>query len=901
MKRTSLILLVCCLWILNVSCGSGDLFQADKKNALRAPSYPLIMIDPYTSVWSFTDNLNEDVTRHWTGKEQSLLGVLEVDGTAYRFMGKESPAEGAPERFATAAVQQSVNVLPTQTYYTFACGPVSLDLVFTAPLLLDDLDRMSTPVNYISWQVRSTDGKAHQVRMVVEASPALAVHSEEQAVTTAIEEENGISYLKTGTVEQAVLARKGDDVRIDWGYFYLAAPTEKQTGMKVSDRKQLVYSHDPGSVSASPVSGYLMVGYDDLYAVQYFKDNRMAYWKHNGEKNIRQAFEEASAQYRSVMNRCRRFDSRLMKDAEKAGGKEYAELCAVAYRQAIAAHKLVEDADGNLLFLSKENFSNGSIGTVDVTYPSAPLFLLYNPELLKGMLNPIFYYSESGQWNKPFAAHDVGTYPQANGQTYPYDMPVEESGNMLILTTAIALREGNAEYARRHWDVLTVWANYLLKEGLDPENQLCTDDFAGHLAHNANLSIKAIMGIAGYGKLAGMLGDKEQADRYIAAARKMAEKWERMADDGDHFRLTFDRENTWSQKYNLVWDKVLGLQIFPDRIARKEVAFYLTRQQPFGLPLDSRKTYTKVDWILWTACLADTEEDFSRLVSPAYKYVNETEPRVPLTDWYEATDGRSINMRARSVVGGFFMKMLEQQMCKPSSRPQPAEQPAAGAKTTYRNPVIDYSLPDPTIIKADNGYFYLYATEDIRNTPIHRSRNLVDWEEVGTAFTEETRPTFEPKGGLWAPDINYINGQYVLYYSMSVWGGEWTCGIGVATSDKPEGPFTDHGPLFRSKTIQVQNSIDQFYMEDNGKKYLFWGSFRGIYGIELSGDGLSVRDGAVKQQVAGTAYEGTYIHKRGNYYYLFASIGSCCEGLKSTYTTVVGRSDNLFGPYTDKQ
>ena len=107
--------------------------------------------------------------------------------------------------------------------------------------------------------------------------------------------------------------------------------------------------------------------------------------------------------------------------------------------------------------------------------------------------------------------------------------------------------------------------------------------------------------------------------------------------------------------------------------------------------------------------------------------------------------------------------------------------------------------------------------------------------------------------------------------------------------------------LFRSKTIQVQNSIDQFFMEDNGKKYLFWGSFRGIYGIELSGDGLSVRDGAKKKQVAGTAYEGTYIHKRGDYYYLFASIGSCCEGLKSTYTTVVGRSDSLFGPYTDKQ
>ena len=901
MKGTSLILLVvCCLGILNVSCGSGDLFQPDKKSALRSPAYPLITIDPYTSIWSFTDRLNEDVTRHWTGKGQGLLGVIDVDGVSYRFMGKEVSTEETPVRFEKAAIQRSVNVLPTQTYYTFECGPICLDLIFTSPLLLDDLDRMSTPVNYISWQVHATDGKAHETRLTVEASPSLAVHSDDQAVTVAFEEENGISYLKAGTVEQPVLVRKGDDVRIDWGYFYLAARTKKQTEMKVNDRQQLVFSHDMKTMSGSPQSGFLMVGYDDLYSIQYFKDNRMGYWKHNGKKNIRQAFEGSAEEYRSVMDRCRHFDTRLMEDAEKAGGKEYAELCAVAYRQAVAAHKLVEDKDGNLLFLSKENFSNGSIGTVDVTYPSAPLFLLYNPELLKGMLNPIFYYSESGQWNKPFAAHDVGTYPHANGQTYPFDMPVEECGNMLILTTAIALREGNADYARKHWKTLGVWANYLLKEGLDPENQLCTDDFAGHLAHNANLSIKAIMGIAGYGKLAEMLGDEEQAVRYVSAAREMAKKWERMADDGDHFRLTFDRENTWSQKYNLVWDKVLGLHIFPDRIARKEVAFYLNRQQPFGLPLDSRKTYTKVDWILWTACLADTQEDFSRLVSPAYKYVNETEPRVPLTDWYEATDGRSINMRARSVVGGFFMKMLEQQMHKPSCRPEPAEEPATVAKSTYRNPVIDYSLPDPTVIKANDGYFYLYATEDIRNTPIHRSRNLVDWEEIGTAFTEETRPTFEPKGGLWAPDINYIGGQYVLYYSMSVWGGEWTCGIGAAISDKPEGPFIDKGPLFRSKTIQVQNSIDQFFMEDNGKKYLFWGSFRGIYGIELSGDGLSVRDGAKKKQVAGTAYEGTYIHKRGDYYYLFVSYDFCCRGLKSDYKVVVGRSTRVTGPYVDK-
>jgi len=222
-------------------------------------------------------------------------------------------------------------------------------------------------------------------------------------------------------------------------------------------------------------------------------------------------------------------------------------------------------------------------------------------------------------------------------------------------------------------------------------------------------------------------------------------------------------------------------------------------------------------------------------------------------------------------------------------------------QTTYKNPVIPYSLPDPTIIKANDGYFYLYATEDIRNTPIHRSRNLIDWEEIGTAFTSDTRPSFEPKGGLWAPDINYINGQYVLYYSMSVWGGEWTCGIGVAIADKPEGPFEDQGKLFRSNEINVQNSIDPFYIEEDGKKYLFWGSFRGLYVIELTDDGLSLKEGAEKSQVAGTAYEGVYIHKHDGYYYMFASIGSCCEGIKSTYTTVVGRSDTLFGPYLNKK
>lgn len=223
------------------------------------------------------------------------------------------------------------------------------------------------------------------------------------------------------------------------------------------------------------------------------------------------------------------------------------------------------------------------------------------------------------------------------------------------------------------------------------------------------------------------------------------------------------------------------------------------------------------------------------------------------------------------------------------------------AQNRYHNPIIDESLPDPTVIRASDGTFWLYATENIRNLPIYRSTNLVDWSFQGTAFTDNTRPHFVPNGSLWAPDINLIDGKYVLYYSMSTWGGEWTCGIGVATSDSPQGPFEDHEMLFRSNEIGVRNSIDPFYIEDGGKKYLFFGSFHGIYAVELSDDGLSLKENTRPLRVAGDAYEGTYIHKRGKYYYLFASIGRCCEGLKSTYTTVVGRSESLMGPYWNKE
>ena len=160
-----------------------------------------------------------------------------------------------------------------------------------------------------------------------------------------------------------------------------------------------------------------------------------------------------------------------------AGGPEYATIATLAFQQAIGAQKLVEDIDGIPFFMPKENFSNGSISTVDVIYPSAPMFLLFNPRLVEAQLEPVCATRKCRRWKFPFAPHDLGVYPLADGQLYgggevseENQMPVEESGNIFLLVAALARAEGNAEFAQRHWPVLTKWAEFLEEKGFDPEN-----------------------------------------------------------------------------------------------------------------------------------------------------------------------------------------------------------------------------------------------------------------------------------------------------------------------------------------------------------------------------------------------------------------------------------------------
>ncbi len=806
-------------------------FKPYKQTDLRLPSVPLVVSDPYFSVWSPYDRLTDGSTRHWTNDEKPMEGLLRVDGTTYRWMGAaqrtlmesvvpmsneaeweaqytdQKPADnwmkpdfnasawksgkGAfgsdnydnirtpwtreddhiwvrrtvdltseqlqgdlylifshddaceiyinGEKAATGimdyvdgvvvrldgekanllkegsnvfgfhcynktggalvdfgifrniakgndkivtAEQKSVDVLACNTYYTFACGPVELDVVFTAPHIIDDLDLLSAPINYISYQVRSTDGQEHDVQFYLSTTPQMAVNKIQQPTVSTVEEENGTRYLKAGTIQQPILAKTGDGICIDWGYLYLSGAngqlslasdgdiktqflsdgTLPEGEQEVVCQKQaslptLAYVHDFGTTDNG--SSFAMIGYDEIWDIEYFFKRYKGYWAHEGSVSIFDMFDRMKAGYTDIMQRCRQMDQTIYDDAFSAGGTKYAEILSGSYRHVNAAHKLFRDDEGNVLFFSKENNSNGCVNTVDLTYPEAPLYLCYNPELQKGMMTSIFDYSLSGRWTKPFAAHDLGQYPKANGQVYGGDMPLEEAGNMITLAAQICKQEGNTKYVDKYFDIMTTWADYLVENGLHPANQLCTDDFAGHWAGNCNLAIKAIMGVAGYAEIAKMKGLDDVYAKYNAKAKEMAAAWESETNVGDHYELAYGAgADTWSQKYNMVWDKLWQTGIIPNNAMQTELKYYLQKQNEYGLPLDSRKDYTKSDWIMWSAAMAETDEDFQAFVDPLYKYINETESRVPISDWHDTITGRMTGFKARSVIGGYWMRVL---------------------------------------------------------------------------------------------------------------------------------------------------------------------------------------------------------------------------------------------------
>ena len=638
----------------------------------RPVAVPLFTSDPYLSLWSTSDRLTDDHTRHWTGHRQSMCGILSVDGVPYRFMGKSNVTDTyVPE--GKALEQIDLEITPTASIYTFSHPACELKVTFLSTLLMDRLELLSRPVCYLFYEITPKE-EGHCFEVYVDASNELAGDALGQEFEAHSEE--GHAWL--GNAVQKVLGQDGDDVRIDWGYLHLVHENAEvstffkrhQFFLKRQKPKRLEFDPAvPLSYKKFPIlfatsekmSDVFVFAYDDVKSILYYDGRQIdAYYKTfygSFEAMLPIAVKEAD-EMRAL---CAAFDQKMLADMVKIS-PEYADIGALAYRQAIAAHKLIE-VDGKLLFLSKENFSNGCLATLDVTYPSIPLFLLYNPELVRAMMRPLFTFARDQRWQYPFAPHDCGRYPFCDGQRYGLrengvlleskQMPVEECGNA-ILTVAAALRaDGNCELLYDNADLLKKWADYLVVYGYDPENQLCTDDFAGHLARNCNLSLKAIVALGAYAQMTGDV-------RYGEIAKDMASRWVKDAkkQDGKGYRLTFDCDDTWSMKYNIIWDKLLGLNLFDNSVYEEEVEVYLSKMNPYGVPLDSRDTYTKLDWMAWTTVMTDNKDYTDAVYKSIARMISESEDRVPITDWYYTDDARQASFQARSVLGGFYINLL---------------------------------------------------------------------------------------------------------------------------------------------------------------------------------------------------------------------------------------------------
>ncbi len=630
---------------------------------LRPPAIPLITCDPYFSVWAPHELLYAKCTEHWTGKTNGIEGNVTVDGESFRFLG-------CIRNKGHVIEQTEMDVDALSTRYTFENEKIRLFVKFMTPIFPDSPELISRPVSYMDVSWEATDERAHDVSVTVSALDELCLNrrAESPVVCEDVSSES-IAIIKMGNSVQNVLARDGDDLRIDYGYFYLCSvggkalepETVKYVGKKISVKRSLTQGE----------RGLFLFAYDDVRSINYFGKHLSSYWNKDG-KTIENAIKDAAEEYPTLSERADDFADKLFAECYMAGGEKYADLCSLAYRQAFAAHKTAVDENGELLFISKECFSNGCAATVDVSYPSIPLFLRYNTELVKGMMRPIYKFAASDEWKYDFAPHDAGRFPKVCGQVYGLNretgehplhmqMPVEECGNMIIMEANVALADGCADFAKEHIETLIGWCEYLVKYGDDPENQLCTDDFAGHLAHNCNLTLKAIMGIEGMSILMKMLGRAEESEKYAKTAREKARSWCERAKNADgSYKLAFDKEGSFSMKYNAVWDKLWGTGVFPEGVFEEEIETNFDRFEKYGMPLDSRSDYTKADWLVWCATMAKTPAQFKRYIAPLWLAYNETPDRCAMTDWYDTVTACVVGFRHRSVIGGLFIKALDE-------------------------------------------------------------------------------------------------------------------------------------------------------------------------------------------------------------------------------------------------
>ena len=666
------------------------------------PAYPLFIKCPNFSIWHSRENLNEQNVETWFGEKKKIYGFIKTKGETYCFMGN---SQDFTSIHIKKAEQVDLGVSLFSTDYEFLAGETRLKISFVSPLPLTNLQLLSLPVCYVKYEVKGDENA--EISLFVNRSIAYSQKTNEDRgyVRGGVAKQDGFESAFLGLARQLPLSNSEDIIGADWGYFYLSGQesflidekecfsyleTDKVSFAAEGDERYLFARSNAGK-------GIFMLGYDERIAIDYFGAYRKGIYL--SKHTILEGLQFVWDNYLNIEKELSDFELDLCKRAEKIGA-DYIKLLYASYRQSVGAHKLIMDEEGELLWLSKECASNGCIGTVDVSYPSMPLYLLYAPALVKGMLKPIIKFARMPIWDYDFAPHDVGTYPICGGQVYgwkqengnkyhgkyifdnskektwtnfpiyllpanftPYkidsQMPVEECANMLIMTLAVYRTDKDIAFFADNVDLFEKWVKYLVDFGLKPEDQLCTDDFAGKLANNINLAIKATVGIAAYAELMGAMTNPVEAIGYRQTAERFAKEITNFSNGKTHLPLTWNLdEDSFSLKYNLAFDRIFNLGLFPQDLLEKETDYYLEKSSKYGCPLDNRKPFGKSDWLTWAASLTDSKEKRGKLLMPLYTFLKETPDRVPFTDWYDVESGKAYEFKARSTQGACFILLL---------------------------------------------------------------------------------------------------------------------------------------------------------------------------------------------------------------------------------------------------
>ncbi|EME45994.1 hypothetical protein DOTSEDRAFT_147842, partial [Dothistroma septosporum NZE10] len=675
--------------------------QASTFSPGRPPAIPLAVRSPYLSTWQAAGAdggnggyLAGQWPTFWTGAITGWCGFIKVDNTTYTWMGK-------PDSMPSIVTQTALEYTSTRSTFTMdVAGKVVMNITFLSPVDPTDKQRQSMPVSYMNVEVQSSDGQQHDVALYTDISAEWTSGDRNQVVEWSRGTARGTSNSGSGDLAFHKVWRQSqeefseDDDQAAWGSWYYATEQKDgltyQSGSDVDVRQNFI---DNGRLSNSddrnfrPISqNYPVFGFavnmgtiakercSALFTINLLQDNAVQFNKGGGLQSVqsfwKNAFQdELSAvttfyfDYENGARVSSKLDLDVANDARAAAGDDYVLITSLAVRQAWAGVQIAGTAEENYMFL-KEISSNGNFQTVDVIFPFHPILLYMNAEWMKMILDPLFINMRY-LWPQPFAIHDLGQhYPNATGHADGYAalQPLEECGNMLIMTLAYAQRTGDTEYLSQNWRLLSAWADWLVSnDSVIPFNQISTDDFAGALANQTNLALKGIIGLEAASLIAGMIGHSDQGNEYSDTARQWIKRWEDLGVSRDtkppHTTLNYGAETSYSLLYNLYADALVQTHIVPTSIYTMQSDFYPSVEKTYGPALDTRSSGTKSDWQIFCAAVAskDTRDMFIQDVA---KFLRHTATSQPATDLYDADTGTdapdSAPFKARPVVGGWF-------------------------------------------------------------------------------------------------------------------------------------------------------------------------------------------------------------------------------------------------------